>query len=71
MSQFGRRDDRRPGLRAALPARLAMEMDRNAFPHTATTGDDYEALTGFTFHDVNGNLTGPSRLPLRAACGRP
>ncbi len=39
---------------------LALETDRT-----------HEALTGFGIHDVTGHLTGPSRLPLRAPCGRP
>ena len=35
--------------------RLALETDRNAFPNSAVTGDDHEALTGFASHDVNDN----------------
>jgi hypothetical protein len=34
---------------------LALEMDRNASPHSAPQGDDYEALTGFASHDVKNN----------------
>jgi hypothetical protein len=39
-----------------LPAStLALEMDRKRPPHSATQGDDFEALTGFEVHDVKNN----------------
>ena len=55
MSQFGRRDDRHPGL-SGRPASTAwrLEKDRNASP-TRHHGDDHEALTGFDIHDVKNN----------------
>lgn len=37
---------------------------------TIDTGDQ-EALPGFHDHGVDANLTGPSRLPLRAGSARP
>jgi hypothetical protein len=51
MSQFGRRDERHPGVRVARQHTLALEMVRKASP-TGNTGDDHEALSGFVVHDV-------------------
>jgi hypothetical protein len=53
---------------ACLPLTACEDLETTAH---ASMGRDREALTGLRSPIIPTDMTGPSRLPLRAACGRP